>query len=252
MSTPCAHCGTLVEAEAGPVYCCSGCELAYQLISEAGLSRYYAEREALPDRPGAPVRGWTGVPVQNLPGGACRAEVFLDGLHCASCVWVSEKVLGATPGVQRAAVSYATGKAELVWDPTTTNLDTICGRVSALGYRPRPLQDRGGPDRDLVVRLGVDAFAAGNIMMFAVPIYLGWFEGMAEKYAALFRWCALALATPVALWAAIPFYRGALAGLRARVPHVDLPVSLGIVAPQEDFGMRGHSPIKTCEIAIES
>jgi Cu2+-exporting ATPase len=50
-----------------------------------------------------------------------------------------------------------------------------------------------------------------------------------EKWATLFRWLSLALATPVALWSAEPFYRGAIAGLKRKVLHMDLPISLGII-----------------------
>ncbi len=232
----CAHCGSPVESavgdrdKEGALYCCTGCETAAAIIRSAGLDRYYAEREALPDRPGAPVRGWEHVPVESLPDGGARARLAIDGLHCASCVWVSEKVMCGTPGVREATVSYATGRAEVVWDPAQTSLDQIASRVSAIGYRPRPLTEASRPDRDLVLRLGVAAFAAGNAMMFSVPLYLGWWEGIADRYAALFRWSLLALATPAALWSAVPFYKGALAGLRARVPHVDLPVSIGVIA----------------------
>lgn len=227
----CTHCGAAIASELeGALYCCRGCETAAAIIRSAGLDRYYAEREALPDRPGAPVRGWEQVVVETLPDGACRARLAIDGLHCASCVWVSEKVMGSTPGVRDATVSYATGRAEVVWDPAQTSLDAIAGRVSAIGYRPRPLSEASRPDRELVLRLGVAAFAAGNAMMFSVPLYLGWWEGIADRYAALFRWSLLALATPAALWSAVPFYRGALAGLRARIPHVDLPVSIGVIA----------------------
>lgn len=205
-----------------------GCQVASKLIEEAGLAQYYAEREALPDRPGAPTHGWDRAPVEALPGGLWRARLSIDGLHCASCVWVTERILNCTPGVRSASVSYATGRAEVAWDPAQVDLDRIAGRVSALGYRPRPLSEAPRADNELVLKLGVAAFAAGNAMMFAVPLYLGWWQGIAERYATLFRWALLALSTPVALWSATPFYRGAWAGLRARIPHVDLPVSLGI------------------------
>jgi cation transport ATPase len=60
-------------------------------------------------------------------------------------------------------------------------------------------------------------------------LYAGWwYGGMDPRFAALFRWTSLLLATPVALWCATPFYAGAAAGLRGRVLHIDLPVALGI------------------------
>lgn len=229
----CAHCGQPVEgaaAEGGAaLYCCSGCETAAAIIQEAGLAQYYEQREATPDRPGPPSAGWDAVPVEALPDGSCRARLAVDGLRCGSCVWVSEKVLGATPGVSRASISYASGRATVVFDPGQVSLGAIAGRLSAIGYRPRPLHEAARPDHGLLTRLGVAAFAAGNAMMFAVPLYLGWWEGIEERYAALFRWALLVLATPVVLWAAVPFYQGALAGLRARVGHVDLPVSLAVI-----------------------
>ncbi len=229
----CAHCGQPVDgaAEKGEaaLYCCLGCATAAEIIRSSGLEQYYSKREATPDRPGPPSAGWDQVAVQTLPDGLCRARLAIDGLHCASCVWVTEGVLGATPGVRRASVSYASGRADVVWDPATVDLGAIVRRVTAIGYRPRPLHEAARPDHELLTRLGVAAFAAGNAMMFAVPLYLGWWEGIDERYAALFRWALLVLATPVALWAAVPFYRGALAGLRTRIPHVDLPVSVGVI-----------------------
>ena len=47
----CPHCGTPVEG-AEDVYCCTGCEIAAELIRGAGLERYYAMREEFAPRPG--------------------------------------------------------------------------------------------------------------------------------------------------------------------------------------------------------
>ncbi len=222
----CLHCGALVE---GADYCCDGCELAASIIRDAGLARYYAEREAPAPRPGAAEGGWTAVPVKALGDGSAEAHLQIDGLRCASCVWVTERVLEQVDGVCAAQVSYATGRATLRWDPAATNLEALAGRVAALGYRPRPLDEAPGWDRDLLVRMGVACFSAANVMMLSAGIYLGWLSGIEERYAALFRWVNLALATPVALWSAEPFYRGAISGLRHRVLHMDLPVSLGVL-----------------------
>jgi Cu2+-exporting ATPase len=51
---------------------------------------------------------------------------------------------------------------------------------------------------------------------------------MEERYAALFRWSSLVLATPVAVWCAEPFFAGAIQGLRNRVLHMDLPIALAV------------------------
>ncbi len=153
---------------------------------------------------------------------------MFDGLRCASCVWVTEHVLQATPGVREAHVSYATGRASLRWDPEEVDLASLAGKVAALGYRPRLLGEESQPDRGLMIRLGVATFAALNIMMMSAALYLGWVSPMEERYAALLRWASLLLVTPVALWCAEPFFSGAIQGLKNRVLHMDLPIALAV------------------------
>lgn len=224
----CPHCGTAVEGTAD-TWCCHGCELAARIIREAGLDRYYAEREEYAPRPSGRSVGWSAAPVEELADGTCEARLHVDGLRCASCVWVTENVLAVTDGVVDATVSYATGRATVRWDPQTTDLDGVANRIASLGYQPRPLGEESAPDRELLVRLGVATFAALNVMLIYVSLYLGWFSGMAPRFVALFQWASFALATPVALWCAEPFYRGAVGGLRHGVLHMDLPISLAIV-----------------------
>lgn len=160
--------------------------------------------------------------------GRCEMRLMVEGLRCASCVWVTERVLERTPGVVVAMVSYATGRATIRWDPAQVDLPTLARRITALGYHPRPLGVEASADRSLLLRLGVAGFAAMNIMLLAATIYAGWWDGMAPRYAALFHWATLVLATPVALWCAQPFFVGAWSGLRHRVLHMDLPIAVGI------------------------
>jgi len=231
---PCTHCGTAIERTEAPdpgtpLFCCHGCEVAWEIIQGAGLERYYDEREATANRP-VQVRsaGWDQLPQVELDDGGRLASLRIDGLQCAACVWVTEKVLQDTAGVRDARVSYATGRCELEWNPEIVQLDDVLGKVARLGYQPRALDVAHTPDRDVLLRLGVAIFGAGNIMMFASAVYLGWIDTMAPAYAALFRWTSLALATPVTLWSAAPFFRSAWAGLNNRVLHMDLPISIAV------------------------
>ena len=227
--TSCAHCGLPVEtAEPDPVYCCSGCELAASIVHEAGLDAWYDKRTATPDRPAPADVDWSSIPVR-VSLGKREANLVIGGLRCAACAWLNERAVADLPGVESVHVSHASGRALVRWDPDVTDLPTIGERIAALGYRPRADLGADPPDRALMLRLGVAAFAAMNLMMVAAPIYLGWAHGMSPPYQALFRWTALVLATPVALWCAEPFYKGAWAGLQRGLLHVDLPVSLAVV-----------------------
>ncbi|HSG07216.1 MAG TPA: cation-translocating P-type ATPase, partial [Longimicrobiales bacterium] len=169
------------------------------------------------------------LPIQPTGNGMCEIRLAIDGLRCASCVWVAENVLQRTVGVEQATVSYATGRANLRWDPAKVRLGELASRIAALGYRPRLLGEEARPDRDLLLRLGVAAFAAANVMMYAAALYAGWLGGMELRFVALFQWMSLILATPVAIWCAAPFYAGAWAGLRNGVLHMDVPIAIALV-----------------------
>ncbi len=225
----CDWCGTPVEAAGeGPVWCCPGCEGAAALVSGAGLDRYFSERTAWAPRPEAEAVAWERLPVRARPDGACEAALHVDGLSCLACVALVEGLLAQDGGVVEAHVNHATGRTRLVWDPEQTDLGRLAGRVTRLGYGLRPLASTPPVQEALLWRLGFAAFAGGNLMMVHIALYLGWFEGMSADWARVLQWTSLALATPVAWWAASPFHARAWAGLRAGVLHMDLPISLAV------------------------
>jgi len=202
--------------------------MAAAIIRGAGLERYYEEREAFAPRPEMVSGGWATIPVETAADGSCSVRVMVDGLRCASCVWVTENVLQRTPGVLEARISYASGRAHLRWDPRQVDLSRLAGTIATLGYRPRLLGEEAAPDRGLLLRLGVATFGALNVMLFSAALYAGWIGDMEPRFVSLFQWVSLAVATPVALWSAAPFFAGALAGLRHRVLHMDLPIALAV------------------------
>ncbi len=71
-----------------------------------------------------------------------------------------------------------------------------------------------------------------NIMVLQGALYAGEYAGaggIEPVFVGFFRWLALALALPVVLYSARPFYTAAWSGLRRRVPHVDLPIAIAIL-----------------------
>jgi Cu2+-exporting ATPase len=223
----CPHCGTAIEG-ADDVYCCGGCELAARIISGAGLERYYDEREAFPPRPEGRRVDWGALPVDTRADGLCEAVFAVDGLRCASCTWVTEQVLDRTAGVVDAHVSYASGRATVRFDPAQVALSDVVQRVAALGYQPRPAEQAGRGDRDLLVRLGLASFVALNVMLLSASTYAGWLDGIADGHAQVLRWAQLVLVAPAVTYSAAPFFRGAWNGLRHGVLHMDLPISIAV------------------------
>ena len=157
------------------------------------------------------------------PGPTARAEteLYLDGVHCASCVWLVERVPLLVPGVLRAELEVGRALAHVAWNPASTSLSAIARFLDTLGYRPHPFraqrveERRRAEDRTAMLRIGVAGALAGNVMMLAVALYSGWFAGMEPAFVRYFRWLSLLLTAPVLIWPGRVFFQGALASL----PH---------------------------------
>ena len=66
--------------------------------------------------------------------------------------------------------------------------------------------------------------------MFAIALYAGQFQGIDPAMQRFLRVVSLLVTTPVVFYSARPFFAGAFRGVRARMPGMDLPVSIAIAA----------------------
>jgi Cu2+-exporting ATPase len=225
--------------------CCHGCKAVAEFITGAGLTDYYKYRDAAAARADEPPRPdrWAAYDRPELverltraePGGARSITVLLEGLRCAACSWLADKALHLQSGVLDVSVNPATARARLVWDPSKVRLGDLLRVLEHVGLRPHPLA--GEPAEQLAIlerrtalkRLAVAGFGMMQVMMFAVPLYIGESSGMEAEYRELFRLVSLLVSVPVAIYAGWPFYQGALQAIRARGISMDVPVSIGIV-----------------------
>jgi Cu2+-exporting ATPase len=248
----CSHCGLpvpagLVDDGAERQFCCSGCRVAFEVIHGAGLEGYYELRRRLE----APERAALGrgrgyddfddeafleLYCQRRPDGLATVELYLEGVHCAACVWLVEKVPLVIPGVAEARLDVGRSLATVVWDPEVTQLGSIARFLDSIGYPPHPFHGVAArdierrEDRSLLIRIAVAGAIAGNVMLLAFALYGGQLHGIAEAHRSLFRWASLVLTLPSVLWCAQLFYRGAWGALRTRTLHMDVPISVGILA----------------------
>ncbi len=243
---PCTHCGTPTPAAPNhaETFCCSGCASAYSLIHACGLEDYYRFAEPKTDGPLDAVavdyadfdRREFLEAHATLDAGERRATLALEGMHCAACVWLLERLPTLHPGVLQARVDWRRATIEVRWDAAQTGLGAIATALANLGYRPTPLRldDPAGSGRTRphaqrrLIHLALAFAAAGNNMLIAVGLYLGEASGITGDMASLLRWASCAVG---AFSLAVPgrtFFTGAWAAIRARVPHMDLPVALGL------------------------
>lgn len=244
----CTHCGSpvpagYVEPDAAEQFCCEGCRTAYTILHEGGLDSYYS----LAERRESPVRAsgrsyeeldhpaFQELYVRRGADGLSRVELYLEGVHCASCVWLVERVPFVVPGVVRVELDVRRSLARVEWDAGQVQLSKLARALDRLGYPPHPFRGvraeevRRREDRAMLVRIGVAGAIAMNVMLAAIALYSGWVDGMEAGYERLFRWVSLVLTTISLAWPGRVFMTGALAALRTRTLHMDVPIALALV-----------------------
>jgi Cu2+-exporting ATPase len=226
-------------------YCCHGCETAHAVIRSCGLDNYYTLLERL-EAERAPARTtrrayaefddpmFRSLYCRPLDGGLLRTELLLEGVHCAACVWLLEKLPRAVPGVTEARLDMRRATLTVSYDPALVTLGRVGRTLDSLGYPAHPARSpaarnsRRAADRAMLVRMAVAGACAGNIMLLFFALYAGMFEGMERGYEQMFRWTAMVLNTVCLAWPGLVFARGALAAIRMRTIHLDVPIALGL------------------------
>ena len=66
--------------------------------------------------------------------GGKRVVIDVGGMTCASCASNIEKTLQKMPGVDKAAVNFASERATVEFDPGKTEVQDILGTIEGLGY----------------------------------------------------------------------------------------------------------------------
>ncbi|MCB0336652.1 MAG: heavy metal translocating P-type ATPase, partial [Bdellovibrionales bacterium] len=81
----------------------------------------------------------------------------------------------------------------------------------------------------LLIKLAVAGVVAGNVMMMSVSLYQADFTGIDEEFRKLLYLACFLVSLPAVCFSALPFYKRAFSGLRNKIIHIDLPVSIGII-----------------------
>lgn len=247
----CYHCGERLLAhqtihariaDSDEGFCCSGCVAAAEWLHSGGLGDFYRLRSAASVRATEvdEYAAWDSNAFHSLyvrqladtaQARVCAMDVSLDGLRCAACAWLIPRIAEGLPGVRSIALNAATGRAHLEWRPEQITLSEIVTRLARLGYRARVTEQ--GPDlqraerRTALKRIALAGIAAMQAMMMSEALYFG--EGQLDLGTRNFlRWMTMLLATPVVLWSAIPFFRGALLEWRLRRWGMDCLVALSV------------------------
>ncbi len=239
----CAHCGLPTTSETEPAFCCSGCETVYHAIHHAGLSQYYdlgnGERTPPSSKTDAAFDSSAFQDsIRILPDGTCETALFIDGVHCAACVWLVERMPTALDGVVESRLNLSRGRLEIRWSPDQVSMPTVAQWLSQFGYSAHPMHRaddaRGSAERKSLFKIGAAWALAANVMLLAISLYAGLDTGVEADLAMAARWASMLLTAISVFWAGGEFYRRAWASLRPfRGLHhlsIDVPITLGIWA----------------------
>ena len=163
-----------------------------------------------------------------------QTELYLEGVHCSACVWLVEKLPRLCPRLVEIRLDLPRSRCRLVWDPRAVSLAAMARLLDSLGYAPHP--SGVCAPRRLRRRIGRCSRASGSAgrggqrdghRLRALRRHV---RHGAQKAPALFRWASLLITVPSVIWGGGVFFRGAWTAIRVRTLHMDLPISIGLLA----------------------
>ena len=209
----------------GHAFCCFGCQEVYRNF-------------------GADVLMGTSNPTESSTPKIVEGKeafVHIDGMHCSSCEFLIERMAVKVDGIQAAVSSYATSTAKIIYDPDIIDEEDLPQALNLSGYQVR-LSGNEAPVYDYrldLLRLVTGLTLGGLVMMlyvaFFYPVHLGIIEPedlrqidwLAHKAA---PWSILWLTTLLIGYVALPIFRGAWIGIRARMLNMDNLLTIAILA----------------------
>ena len=244
----CSHChlefdeSMMINEGSDLHFCCNGCQGVYHLLKSDGLDSFYekiGKNTIAPpialneDSSNFDLESFAQRYIKTTSEGFKSVDLIIEGIHCAACVWLNEKVLHNTNGVVEANINFTNNKAHIIWDDDEIALSEIINKIRSIGYNAYPYDQTQGEkqaikqNRDYMLRMSIAIFCSMNIMMIGVAKYTGFFTGMDKEILELVHMAEFIFSTPVLFFSGWIFFRGAYFGLKNKIINMDFLVSSG-------------------------
>jgi Cu+-exporting ATPase len=241
------------------VFCCQGCKMVYELLRDNGLCTYYT----LEERSGISLKN-AAQPLHNkrrqrfdyLEDASVVQQLVefsndeiskitftLPQIHCASCLWLLEKLHKLHAGVVSSRVDFVRKHLSVTFHQQTLSLRALVELLTTLGYEPALHLNNlnASAEREfkaasakkqatLYLKMGVAGFAFANTMIFSFPEYLSATGDVEPALRMFFGVLSIVLAIPVLVFSAQDYFVSSWQSLRQRHINLDVPVALGIIA----------------------
>lgn len=255
MDKQCFHChepipkgfsASLKIAGKQQVFCCLGCMAIAETIVTGGLESFYQHRTEASTKPDAfdqsnidELKLYDDPELQKefveQIDELSEVSLSIGGITCAACIWLLEKEISNIPGVHSFNVNHTSHKAHLSWHHDQLQLSNMLILIRKLGYKAFPYEEglaRENADQEkktTIFRIAVAGIASMQNMMFALPLYLGFYSGITTEFILFFRWVSFIMCIPVVLFSAKPFFLAAYRDLKTGHLTMDFPVSIAIL-----------------------
>ncbi len=232
-SRECQHCGTPLTPQQEN-FCCTGCENIHTLLKEIPEQDRHATSRILSasDKRYQFLDQTDFRSLYQHDTEGRKFQFYIDGIHCASCIKLLESLPLLDSTVSSSELHFGENILEITLSPQG-QLSNIASLIHRMGYIPHPLakgfnlrEELKRDNRKDLIRIGVAAGCAMNIMLFSISVY----AGLTGSMGVLFNWLQFILFIPILLFSAVPFYRGSLRALRYGQISIDLPITIALVA----------------------
>ena len=244
----CYHCGDDCDREHvvfdDKDFCCNGCKTVYEILSQSDLCTYYD----LDKNPGISLKSKKFDDKYAFLDNDEIARLILDfkdidiakvtfyipSIHCSSCIWLLENLYKLTNGVNHSRVNFVKKEFSVDFNPEKISLRALVELLATLGYEPNislddsTKKDEKSISRSLYMKIGVAAFAFGNIMLLSFPEYFG-FEGLEPGIQRFMSYLNILLSLPVVFYCSGDYFKSAYNSIRQGYSNIDVPISLGIM-----------------------
>lgn len=198
-------------------------------------------------------------------------RLAIDGMTCASCSSIIERMVGRMDGVESMAVNLAANNGTVTYDPDTVSLDAVLETIDGLGFSAEEVPDESRAAFDEGRRAKEAATERRDLATFVVSLVLtvvilvismtpvGMSAAMAASDALwggashgrameLMNIACFVLCIPVQFVCGARYYKGAWGALKARAGNMDTLVAVGTTvafayATYLTFGPRAMSGV---------
>lgn len=247
-ATPtCYHCGEDCREEVLHAYdknfCCSGCQLVYEILNQNGMCDYYTISQSPGTSRRIKVREdkFQFLDDEKIASSLIHFRddtqshitLYIPQIHCSSCLWLLENLHRLEAGVLSSKVNFIRKEVDIVFDHNKTTLRKTAELLTSIGYEPYiSFNDMTGGkpklSKDKIYKLGVAGFCFANIMLMSFPEYLG-IDTREQNLVYVFRFANLFLSLPVFFYSASEFYISAWKSLKHRFLNIDAPIVLAVL-----------------------